>query len=371
MPTIRKRGDSIQCIVRVKQRGVLVHQESETWPLNGQPESRIRRIARDWGVAIEARVKEQGAPSTKLKTTTLAELIELQVKELERHGPVRRTKIGELEQLMAYFPKDSLDSLTSHTFSKFAAKRRAEGAGPVTVLHNLSTLRGVLNSAKALHGLAIDGELVAEAIKALKTVGAVAKSAQRSRRPTQTEWNDLMAYFDRMAYHPTAEIPMRKVCELAVALPRRLGELAGEDGALWENLDEKRQWLKLVDTKHPTEARTEIVPVPVAARGILATLPVVDRQILPYKPESISAAFTRACKRLKIEDLHFHDLRHEGISRLFEQGLQIQEVATISGHLSWQMLRRYTHLGSSALLEKLNSVGLNQAQEAAAEPART
>lgn len=367
MPTIRKRGDAIQCIVRVKQNGVLIHQEAETWQLNGQTEARIRRIARDWGLAVEDRVKKNGVPATKLKSTTLAELIELQVKELERHGPVRRTKVAEMAQLMSYFP-EKLDALTSHTFSKFATKRRAEGAGPVTVLHNLSTLRGVLNSAKALHGLDIDGELVADAIKALKTVGAVAKSAQRSRRPTQTEWKDLMDYFDRMAYHPTAEIPMRKVCELAVALPRRLGELAGEGGALWENLDDKRQWLRLVDTKHPTDIRTEIIPLPVAARGILDSLPVVDRQILPYKPESISAAFTRACKRLKIEDLHFHDLRHEGISRLFEQGLQIQEVATISGHLSWQMLRRYTHLGSNALLEKLNRVGLNQAQEAATEP---
>ena len=57
------------------------------------------------------------------------------------------------------------------------------------------------------------------------------------------------------------------------------------------------------------------------------------------------------------------------ISRLFEQGLQIQEVAVISGHLSWNMLKRYTHLGRSAILEKLNRAGLDQTQEAAAEPA--
>lgn len=77
--------------------------------------------------------------------------------------------------------------------------------------------------------------------------------------------------------------------------------------------------------------------------------------MLPYKSESVSASFDRITERLGIDDLHFHDLRHEGISRLFERGLSIQEVALISGHKSWAMLRRYTHPSAVALLEKLNA----------------
>ena len=42
--------------------------------------------------------------------------------------------------------------------------------------------------------------------------------------------------------------------------------------------------------------------------------------------------------------MHFHDLRHEGVSRLFEKGLTIPHVATVSGHRSWQSLKRYTHI---------------------------
>jgi integrase len=42
--------------------------------------------------------------------------------------------------------------------------------------------------------------------------------------------------------------------------------------------------------------------------------------------------------------LHFHDLRHEGISRLFEVGRSIPQVAAVSGHRSWQSLQRYAHL---------------------------
>jgi site-specific recombinase XerD len=52
---------------------------------------------------------------------------------------------------------------------------------------------------------------------------------------------------------------------------------------------------------------------------------------------------------LKIEDLHFHDLRHEGTSRLFEAGFSIQQVALVTGHKDWKMLRRYTHLKPETL----------------------
>lgn len=58
----------------------------------------------------------------------------------------------------------------------------------------------------------------------------------------------------------------------------------------------------------------------------------------------MSAAFTRACKLLGIDDLHLHDMRHEGTSRLFEMGLTIPRVAAVTGHRSRASLQRYTHL---------------------------
>lgn len=100
--------------------------------------------------------------------------------------------------------------------------------------------------------------------------------------------------------------------------------------------------------------RIESVPVPPAARAIIATLPRIDARILPYNGESVSASWDRACQRLGIEDLHFHDLRHEGICRLFESGLQIQEVSMISGHTSWTTLKRYTHLRPQDVLERMD-----------------
>ena len=68
---------------------------------------------------------------------------------------------------------------------------------------------------------------------------------------------------------------------------------------------------------------------------------------------AIKKAFSRATRRAGIEDLHFHDLRHEATTRLFERGLNIMEVSSITGHTDFRMLRRYTHLKAEDLAKKL------------------
>jgi len=64
-------------------------------------------------------------------------------------------------------------------------------------------------------------------------------------------------------------------------------------------------------------------------------------------------AFRRATRRAGIEELRFHDLRHEATTRLFEKGLNIMEVASITGHKDLRMLRRYTHLKAEDLARNL------------------
>ncbi len=71
------------------------------------------------------------------------------------------------------------------------------------------------------------------------------------------------------------------------------------------------------------------------------------------RPDSITQAFERVCQRAGIEDLRFHDLRHEATSRFFERGLSIMEVSAITGHRDLAMLRRYTHLKAENLAKKL------------------
>jgi integrase len=71
------------------------------------------------------------------------------------------------------------------------------------------------------------------------------------------------------------------------------------------------------------------------------------------RTDSVENVWRRAVARAGLEDLHFHDLRHEATSRLFERGLNPIQVAAITGHKTLQMLKRYTHLRAENLADLL------------------
>ena len=68
---------------------------------------------------------------------------------------------------------------------------------------------------------------------------------------------------------------------------------------------------------------------------------------------ALRLSFTRATRRAGIMGLRFHDLRHEATSRFFERGLNVMEVASVTGHKTLQMLKRYTHLSATDLATRL------------------
>jgi integrase len=70
----------------------------------------------------------------------------------------------------------------------------------------------------------------------------------------------------------------------------------------------------------------------------------------PKTAPSVSDAFAKLTKRLEINNLRFHDLRHEAVSRLFERGFSIEQVALVSGHKDWKQLKRYTNLKATDLV---------------------
>ncbi len=139
------------------------------------------------------------------------------------------------------------------------------------------------------------------------------------------------------------------VVRLALETAMRQGELIG---LRWEHIDLTRRIAHLPQTKNG-EART--VPLSTVAVQILRKLPrSLSGQVFPdLTTEAVKKAFIRAVRRAGIEDLRFHDLRHEATSRLFERSFNIIEVAAITGHKDLRMLRRYTHLRSEELAKKL------------------
>lgn len=341
MPTIRPRGDRWQAIVRVRKDGIL-HAETRTFE--------SERLAKDWAQRLERQIKTGGGGSSRAPGATVASLIEAYRVARNEVKPIGRSTSSDLDLLVRYLGDTRLAALTSSSLVAFGRRRHLEGAGPATVMHNLATLRSVLAAARPMFNIDITADPAADAIRSLSLTGHVAKSLQRDRRPTPDELERLTTEFRRIELYPYTKIPMSTIVPLAVALPRRISELCRAE---WVNY--KDNVLTLIDTKHPRTPRKEQVPVPPLARDIIASLPRIDARVLPYVSESISASFDRATDRLGIEDLHLHDLRHEGICRLFELGLQIPEVSMISGHMSWATLKRYTHLMPQHVLEKMDA----------------
>ena len=139
------------------------------------------------------------------------------------------------------------------------------------------------------------------------------------------------------------------IVQLALETAMRQGELIR---LRWEHIDLNRRTAHLPDTKNG-ESRT--VPLSTTAVEVLRVLPrSLLGQVFPgVTTEAIKRAYIRAVRRAGIEYLRFHDLRHEATTRLFEKGLNIMEVASITGHKDLRMLRRYTHLKAEDLARKL------------------
>jgi integrase len=74
--------------------------------------------------------------------------------------------------------------------------------------------------------------------------------------------------------------------------------------------------------------------------------------MFPITAVALRGLWRRACKRANIDNLHFHDLRYEATSRFFEKGLNVIEVAPITGHKDLRTLQRYTHLRAEDLAKK-------------------
>jgi integrase len=252
-------------------------------------------------------------------------------------------------------------------FVDFARERQAMGAGPATVAVDWSLICSALGAAKPMFGVVVDTAVLDEARPVLDRMNLIGRPQSRDRRVSKDEEARLVAEFDRVSRHPSTLLPMADIVRFALACPRRLGEITR---LRWDDVDRENKVVLLRDVKHPRRkmGNHQQVPLVEGSWAIAMRQPVLSEFIFPYKTDSISSSFERAVKRLGIEDLNFHDLRHEGITRLFEAGLSIQQVALVSGHRSWATLRRYTHLRAESVHKALRDAGSQTTQEAGAEP---
>lgn len=345
MATIRARTRAdgsigYSAIVRVFKKKELIHQEQETF-------SR-RAAAEKWAKARELALED---PTALLRAQAgdgiaLKDLIQWYMDTFRSVSNWGRTKQSQLEALKNHTTgqADALQ-LDSSALVDHVRARRASGVAPSTAGNDLTWLGVVLRAAKSVKKLPVRPEIVAEARNACRELRLIGKSRKRVRTPTYEELVALDGYFERTDRRSNTEIPMRQVMWFAIYSTRRQEEITR---ILRSDNDPDRRLGLVRDLKHPTDKQGNhrhfrYTPEAWAIMEMQSKIDGEDR-IFPCNPRSIGSRFTRACKMLGIKNLHFHDLRHEGTTRLFESGLQIPEVAAHTLHDSWAVLKGYTHI---------------------------
>lgn len=318
---------------------------------------RRRGDAETWTREVERRI-DRGEPiqCDRHDTNTFGGLIGLHRQDLAEVGKtLGRSKAASLDFLtlrLGHLRPSELDRERLITFGKERAK---EGAGAVTVGIDLGYIRTVLSHAAAVHGTVVSMEGVDLARIALARLGLVGKGNERDRRPTETELGRIIASLDD---NPRQIIPVGRLIRFAIATAMRQDEICR---VRWEDYDPVGKMLVVRDRKDPRRKAGNHQRIPLLDVSGYDPCALIDEQraaferptdlIFPYNGRSAGSAFRRVCQDLKIVDLHFHDLRHEGTSRLFEAGFSIEQVALVTGHKDWKMLRRYTHLRPERLHE--------------------
>lgn len=301
-----------------------------------------RREAEAWIRFREGELDKPGAlERLTLPSFTLAQAIDRYVQEKKDIG---RTKAQCLRSVKQYnIAAMECSTIKASDISAFARELLDGGRQPQTVGNYISHVSAVFKDAKTLWDIPLDYQAMQAAKSALARQETISKSAKRDRRPTLAELDALMSFFVERQSRAHNSAPMHKIIAFALFSTRRQEEITR---IKWVDLDEAHSRVLVRDMKHPGQKKGNDVWVelpPEALRIALSMRREKDR-IFPYGTDAISGGFTRACQFLDIKDLHFHDLRHEGVSRLFEMGRTIPLAASVSGHRSWNSLQRYTHL---------------------------
>lgn len=306
--TTRKRKDgstTYDAQIRIMRKGVKVYQESQTFDRKTTAQAWIRKR--------EAELHEPGAIEKANRSgVTVRHMVEKYLDQYEKLRPLGKTKRATLLAIKETWLGDVVDSeLTSQKLVDYAMWRmEKDGIQAQTVGNDLAHLGAVLSVARPAWGYEVDPHAMPDARKVLRKMGAVTRSRERNRRPTLAELEKILKYFEEMRDRRKQEIDMLRVVLFALFSTRRQEEITR---IRWDALNEKDQSALITDMKNPGQKYGNDVwcHLPDEAWRILQSMPRVADEVFPYNSKSVSASFTRACNFLEVDDLHFHDLRHE------------------------------------------------------------
>ena len=325
MATIRKRGNRWQA--QVRRDGFRCVSKS----------FHNKEDAHKWSRQTEAAIERgETAPSHNAAFKHVSCIL---LHYLESVTPLKRGNKEENYRIKAML-KDTLasqpiDRLTSQHIADYR-DRRLLRVTPPSVRRELVIIRHALEIARLEWGCSLQNNPAA-------VIRMPSHARPRERRLSEEELDKLIKGAEDMRCWW-----MKPTIELALETGMRRGELLN---AKWEDLSADKTILTIPMTKNG-EARR--IPLSAKARTVLENIKRDDRKMFPMSANALRLAWERLKRAKSIDDLRFHDLRHEAISRLFERGLSLPEVALISGHKDPRMLFRYTHLRAEDVVSKLN-----------------
>lgn len=347
--TGRKRSDGSTVYtaqIRVKKCGKVVHTESKTFTK--------KTTAKAWAQERERQIKlEPGATNPHRQAqATIGDLIERYVAHRESIEPLGRSKGQHLALLRSFeLAEKQAADLTSADLVAHVRWRRERGTGGATVANDLIWLRVVWRYARTGLGINLAMQVLDDASELCWQERLIARPQRRSRRPTS---NELKRIDERFRYLRTRDRknpgpPMDLIMWAAIYSCRRLDELCK---LRLSDFDRDHSVWLVRDLKHPEGSRgrhREMLVTDRMRAVVDAVLELVPRdhgedRLFPFNSKSVGTYWQRQLAILGIEDLHFHDLRHEGCSRLAEDGMTIPQIQQVSLHESWGSLQIYVNL---------------------------
>ena len=205
---------------------------------------------------------------------------------------------------------------------------------PNTVIRELAVLSSIINHARREWSLNITNPV--------SMIKKPSSPQGRDRILNDEELGRLLIQLEKISpwYKP--------LVEFALETAMRRGELMS---LLWVNVNFDKSVAFLPLTKN---GDSRYVPLSTKAIKILKLLPRdIDGRVFPLNKSSVSVFFLRAARRAKVNDIHFHDLRHMALTNLSVKFTNILELASISGHRELKMLQRYVHIKAEDLVQKL------------------
>jgi len=309
----------------------------------------LKRQATTWATEIEAQALQvQAGGYITPKGITIGKLVQMYSDKIKEGGRTRNACLTRLQS--------ALDRTKPHTLPfalrDFIDARQAAGAGGVTIAQDLSYLASALDWGRHTKRFDVDPEVARDARRSLKHRKLDTRSQSRERLPTQDELDALYSLWDE---NQRQLIPMTILVQFALVSAMRLGEICR---IRIEDVDFDKKTVLIRQRKDPKRKASNDQVVPLVSDA----LPMIQKQkgnrqqgrIFPFDAKSVSTAFTRGCKALGVKDLRFHDLRHAATVQLFRMGLDIPRVAMITGHKSWENLRRYTNLTAEDVHNAVN-----------------